>query len=65
MRKRWRVWIPLIAAFTGARLNEIAQLGTDDLEELGGVWSFRITDEGGHHSLKNAQSKRQIPMHRP
>jgi integrase len=30
---------------------------------MDGLWVFRITDEGGHQSLKNVQSKRQIPVH--
>jgi len=59
----WRFWIPMIAAFTGARLNEIAQLAVSDVTQVDGVWAFSITDGGAAQSLKNKQSRRQVPIH--
>lgn len=59
----WRFWIPMIAAFTGARLNEIAQLAVSDVTQVDGVWAFSITDGGEAQSLKNKQSRRQVPIH--
>lgn len=65
-------WLPLIALFTGARLNEIGQLRTKDilLESYPreGVdtraWVFRITaDETDGLTLKNRGSARRIPIH--
>lgn len=58
-------WIPLIAAFTGARCNEIAQMSPFDVkQDTEGLWYFDITttaDDG--KSLKNKASKRIVPLH--
>lgn len=59
----WHFWIPLIAAFTGARLNELAQLRVDDIRQDDGIWVFDISDEAEEASLKTKQSKRRIPVH--
>ena len=59
----WRFWIPLIAAFTGARLNEIAQLAVADVTQVDDVWVFSITDSGKGQSVKNKQSRRHVPIH--
>lgn len=57
-------WIPLIALWTGARLNEIGQLHTADIKQEGQVWYFHLTDdpESGKR-LKTASSRRRIPIH--
>lgn len=59
----WRFWVPMIAAFTGARLNEIVQLAVTDMRPIEGVWAFSISDEGDDQSLKNKQSRREVPIH--
>lgn len=59
----WRFWVPMIAAFTGARLNEIVQLAVADVRQIDGVWAFSISDEGDAQSLKNKQSRREVPVH--
>jgi integrase len=58
------IWIPLIALATGARLEEICQLRTEDL------WSdpvhgliLRVTDEGEEQRIKTNGSRRLIPVH--
>ncbi|MDY7779546.1 site-specific integrase [Burkholderia pseudomallei] len=59
-------WAPLIALFTGARANEIAQLRLSDLEEADGLPCIRIDhDPRGDNPTrtKNADSVRTIPMH--
>jgi integrase len=59
---RW--WGPLIALFTGARVTEIAQLWTDDLEEIDGIWGIHFaprTERG--QRIKNAVSRRFVPVH--
>ncbi len=54
-------WLPLMCLFTGARLNEIARLQVTDFELFEkGIWGIHITPEAGR--LKNAQSKRFIPL---
>jgi integrase len=54
-------WIPTVALFTGARQGEIAQLTLTDLDQVAGVWGVDITSESSK-SLKNAQSRRFIPL---
>jgi integrase len=56
-------WIPLIALYTGARLNEIGQLRLDDLREEEGIKYFRFTDQGEGQSLKLRGSRRRVPLH--
>jgi integrase len=57
-------WGTLIGMFTGARLNEVAQLLVDDIQEEGGVWYFDISDEGENQKeVKNKASKRKVPVH--
>jgi site-specific recombinase XerD len=62
-KRPWRKWAPLIAVFTGARLNEIAQLEISDIRQQDDIWYFDINDNGPRKSLKNASSARKIPMH--
>lgn len=65
-------WLPLLALFTGARLEELAQLHPDDVRQesyddgSGGrvlAWVIRITDAGEGQELKNASSRRMVPIH--
>ena len=58
---RW--WIPLIGLYTGARLEEIAQLFVSDVRQENGIWIFDINDEADKH-LKNKNSRRVIPVHK-
>lgn len=59
----YRYWIPLIALYTGMRLNEICQLYVDDIKYTNNVWYFDLTDIRPDQHLKNKQSKRQVPIH--
>lgn len=59
-------WAPLIALFTGARANEIAQLRLCDLGEIDGLPCISIDhDPRGENPTrtKNPDSVRTIPMH--
>lgn len=56
-------WIPLIALFTGARLNEIAQLHLSDFLEAEGISVISINDQGEDKRLKTKAGKRLIPIH--
>lgn len=53
-------WVPLICAFTGARVTEITQLRKNDVRQEGDYWVIRITPEAG--SLK-AGDYRDVPLH--
>lgn len=65
-------WLPLLALFTGARIEELCQLSPDDvleepyfaLNETESVaWVIRITDAGEDQGVKNAGSVRRVPVH--
>ena len=58
----WHFWLTLIAAFTGARVNEIVQMSVSDLQDVDGIWVFDITDDDDK-SLKTKSSKRMVPVH--
>ncbi|MTH62628.1 hypothetical protein [Paracoccus litorisediminis] len=54
--------IPLIAAYIGARREEIPGLDCTDLIEEDGIWAFHLqTNE--LRRLKNKQSRRKVPIH--
>lgn len=55
-------WIPLLGLFTGARVSEMAQLLTGDLEERAGAWFLRIAVTREGQSLKAEASERTIPL---
>lgn len=59
----YRFWLPLIALFTGARLNEICQLYLDDIRKVNDVWVLDINNNKPDKQLKNGASKRLIPIH--
>jgi len=61
-KKASHYWIPLLALFTGARLNEICQLYVSDIKEVDGIWVIDINDEEDK-KLKTLNSKRQVPIH--
>lgn len=54
-------WVPLLCAFTGARIGEMTQLRREDIrQEDVGLWIARITPEAG--SVKTKQY-RDVPLH--
>ena len=59
----WRYWIPLLGRHTGARLEELCQLRTDDFVEQQGILCIRIDDSSEGKNLKNASSRRMLPIH--
>lgn len=59
----YQYWVPLIALYTGARLNEICQLYLCDLDESNGIKILRITADGGRKRLKTKAARRSIPLH--
>ena len=65
--RRARFWIPLIALYSGMRLNEICQLDVADVRRVDGVDCFWITggstQNAGDKRLKTASSERLIPIH--
>lgn len=53
-------WVPLLAAFTGARVTELTQLRKADVRENNGRFFIRITPDAG--SVKTGQF-RDVPLH--
>lgn len=56
-------WLPILALYTGARLEELGQLAPEDVYQEEDVWVLRITDEGQGQRLKTAGSARRFPLH--
>lgn len=59
----WRYWLPLLARFTGARLEELCQLHVDDVTTVQGIPCIRIDDSRDGQKLKNQSSRRILPLH--
>jgi len=63
-------WVPLIAVFTGMRVNEIASLYLDNVSQIGGNhrgkrWCIDVLEETNRPNkrLKNLSSRRIVPIH--
>lgn len=56
-------WIPLIALYSGARMQEICQLYVQDIRQGEGIWYFDFNADGDDKNLKNISSKRKTPLH--
>lgn len=61
--KDYRYWGTLIGMYTGARLNEIAQIMLDDIKQEDGIWYFDMNDDGDNKKLKTEASRRHVPIH--
>ena len=53
-------WVPWLAAYTGARAGELAQLRRQDVEEVNGILLLNITPEAGTVKTNEA---RKVPLH--
>ncbi|MBU6483001.1 MAG: tyrosine-type recombinase/integrase [Nitrospirae bacterium] len=60
-----RYWIVLLCLYAGLRREEAAQLLVSQVvhDAVSDVWYFDISDQGEGQSLKNAASKRRVPLH--
>lgn len=65
-------WLPLLGLFTGARLEELAQMRPEDVREASylnakgrgcSAWVLDIADRGEGQEVKTAASRRTVPMH--
>jgi integrase len=57
-----RRWLPLLALYTGARLEELAQLQVTDVRRVHGVRVIAI-EPGNGKRLKSRSAERVIPVH--
>lgn len=62
-KKDYAYWGTLIGIYTGARLNEVAQIMLDDIKQEDGIWYFDMNDDGDDKKLKNEASRRRVPIH--
>ncbi|MGC9462529.1 tyrosine-type recombinase/integrase [Vibrio genomosp. F10] len=62
-KDHWKYYLPRIAALTGCRLNELAQLRVSDVV-LGELPILSINDDNPDKKLKNSGSKRDLPITR-
>jgi len=56
-----RLWVPLIALWSGMRQEEICQLRHCDIVEREGIHCFAVTEEAG--TVKSASAERLVPIH--
>jgi integrase len=63
IKKKYQYWGPLIGLYTGARLNEIAQLELNDIRQEDGIWCFDINDQSEGKTLKTTSARRLVPIH--
>jgi integrase len=57
---------PMLGLYSGARVNEIAQLLAEDIQQDEGVWGFRVRpSKSKGKSVKNDASKRFVPFAQP
>ena len=61
--KPFKFWTPILALFTGARQNELAQIYLSDIRQTeDGIWVFDINDKDDK-KRKPGASERIIPIH--
>ena len=60
-------WLPLLGLYTGARINELAQLSLTDIKQTqAGTWFIDLAlldDESQKKKRKNPNSRRAVPIH--
>ena len=62
-----KYWSPLIALYSGMRVEEICQLHLSDILQVDGVWCFSVnadqTDSGFAKHVKSTAGIRLVPIH--
>ncbi|WP_422033972.1 DUF6538 domain-containing protein [Reyranella sp.] len=59
---RWLTWL---LAYTGARINELAQLRKEDVMKAGTIPFLRFTtSDAKGHEIKTSSSRRDVPIHK-
>lgn len=60
---RW--WGTILGLYTGARVNEIAQIYLDDVRQVSGVWGIFLWKSARGQKIKNKSSIRFVPLAKP
>lgn len=55
-------WLPWMCAYSGARIEEVAQLSKSNFFQVGDDWFYRLTTAGGK-TFKTRSSERRVPVH--
>ena len=55
-------WVPLLALYTGARVEELCQLDCKDVRKEQGIWVIDINDNGPDKRTKTGE-RRLVPLH--
>lgn len=61
-RRSGLYWVPVIAAYSGMRREEISGIGVDYVREEDGITYFDVITTS-ERRIKNASSKRKVPVH--
>jgi integrase len=61
-RSGYAFWLPILALYTGCRLEELAQLHLDDIRMQDDVWVLDINSEG-EKKVKSRAGIRLVPLH--
>ena len=62
-KKPHRRWLPWLAAFNGARIEEIAGAFVPDVEHIDSIYVLTIRPDHRGREIKNEGSIRRIPIH--
>lgn len=64
-RWEWQYWIPIVALFSGCRINELCQIYLSDIIQKDGIACFDINpfSKYGDKTVKNRASIRLVPIH--
>jgi integrase len=62
--KPWKFWLPLLALYTGCRLEELCQLNIKDIKKVSDIWVLDIKEElQSDKRTKTESSNRFVPLH--
>ena len=56
-------WLPILCYYTGARIQELAQLYRSDIKSDNGDYYISITEDLDGKTVKNLSSVRDVPIH--
>lgn len=62
-KQNFKYWLPRLAYYTGARLNELCQLYKQDIKLINDVPCIHIQTVLPNQRIKNPSSERVIPIH--
>ncbi|ROQ71905.1 phage integrase family protein [Vibrio crassostreae] len=63
MLHSFHYWLPILALYTGARQNELAQLFRENIVQIDGIWCISFTECHPSQDFKTDSSERITPIH--